>query len=255
MSEHPSDGRSFDAERWPTAGVGSRRPSAPVKDPVPKRVLSSTSFLLDTSRRRRGGRMFLWSVVVALALAGVGLASYPFVTDVWAGRIQNDLQKDYQENAAALAAAYRARAFDPGDTLTKLHIPSLGVNRIVVEGITGNALRAGLGHYPNTALPGDTTGNIAIAGHRTGFGEPFRHLDALKEGDRIELETPLGRFIYAVMPDFDGHGNPWITAADDWTVTTPTPEPSLTLTTCDPPGTSINRLIVRARLVATKPVA
>lgn len=241
------------SEAWPVSGVGARATQAPAPEAPARRGLASVGFMLDALRRRRGGRIALWSIVAALALTGVGLLAYPFATDVWASRIQSQLEDDYRQISAddqIDTAAELPRK--NGSPLTKLTIPRLGVrNLIVVEGVTGNALRAGAGHYPTSALPGDPTGNVAIAGHRTGFGQPFRHMDRLRMGDKIILETPVGRYTYEVMPPFDGHENPWITHARDWTVVSQTPEPSLTLTTCDPPGTSLNRMIVRARLVRT----
>lgn len=197
--------------------------------------------------------MFLWGLVLAMALSGSGLVAYPFATDFWADRIQNNLEGELAgaDTSKGQVAFHQERQV--GDAITKLSIPKLKVkNLIVVEGVTGNALRAGAGHYPTTSLPGDPTGNVAIAGHRTGFGQPFRHLERLTEGDKIILTSPFGRFVYEVLPAFDGHRNPWITDAQDWTVIdSRTPEPSLTLTTCDPPGTSTNRLIVRARLASS----
>ena len=41
-------------------------------------------------------------------------------------------------------------------------------------------------------------GTVAIAGHRTTYGAPFRRLDKLSPGDRIEVSMPYGRFVYAV---------------------------------------------------------
>lgn len=241
---------SHAGEAWPTAGVGARPTTVTRREGAPKRAVASIGFLLDASRRRRSGRMALWAVVVALALSGVGLLTYPFVTDIWANNIQGGLNDQFAKISPEQARqAFTSRSVTVGSALTKLKIPKLGVNVIVVEGITGNALRAGAGHYPSSELPGSVTGNVAIAGHRTGFGEPFRHLDRLTAGDRIELATPFGSFLYEVLPPFDGHANPWITGPDDWTVVGATPYPALTLTTCDPPHTSKNRLIVRARLV------
>lgn len=212
-----------------------------------RRVFGAVGFLLDAARRRRAGRRTLWGVVVAMALAGTMMIAYPFVTHLWASRIQSGLERQIVTPAARVA--YENQTIKVGSAVTRLKIPRLRVNIVVVEGVTGNALRAGAGHYPNTALPGGR-GNVAIAGHRTGFGQPFRHLERMRSGDEIVLETPLGKFVYEVLPSVDGHENPWITNARDWRVVQPTSLPSLTLTTCDPPGTSKNRLIVRARLVS-----
>ena len=242
-------------EQWPSAGVGAPTTTDARPEPAPKRLAGALGFSLSTLRRRRPVRILLWTVVVGLALGGIGLLAYPFATNIWADRIQGDLEQEFAAETPAKIKAYEAKSFKTGDAVTRIRIPSLSVDKVVVEGITGNALRAGVGHYPTSALPGDSTGNVAIAGHRTGFGSPFRNLERLKEGDVIWLETPVGRYKYEVAAPFDGHGNPWITTAHDWSVVTQTPEPSLTLTSCDPPGTSKNRLIVRAVLTQSLPAA
>jgi sortase A len=235
---------------WPQSGSGavSVRPAGG-RESAPRRALGSAGFLLDSLRRRRAGRMALWTLVAALTIGGVGLLAYPTVTGIWADRIQNGLENEFAALAPNQTGDSYAVAPTHGDPVTRLKIPAINVDVIVVSGVTGNALRAGAGHFPDTALPGDPTGNVAIAGHRTGYGEPFRHLDKLKPGQRIHLATPFGTFVYEIMKPFDGHGNPWITDPTDLTVKGRTAEPTLTLVTCDPPGTSKNRLILRAKLV------
>jgi sortase A len=84
-----------------------------------------------------------------------------------------------------------------GDAIAKLDIPSIGVSEYVVEGTDVDSLRKGPGHYPETPLPGEK-GTTAIAGHRTTYGAPFRHLDEVRRGDRVLLDLPYGRFIYRV---------------------------------------------------------
>ena len=76
-------------------------------------------------------------------------------------------------------------------------MPAIGLSTIVVEGTGGAELRSGPGHYPDSPLPG-RRGTVAIAGHRTTYGAPFRHIDDLERGDRIELAMPYGRFTYRV---------------------------------------------------------
>ncbi|GAC1408676.1 MAG: hypothetical protein NVSMB57_00260 [Actinomycetota bacterium] len=238
-------------ESWPSQPVGAVSRSPLRKENPVTRLFGTLGFLADASRRRPGGRGVLWFIIMCFTIFGVMLISYPFVTQVWANRIQHDRERQFA--SAQFHDAYKNKTLSPGDALTRIRIPKLKVSVIVVEGITGNALRAGAGHYPGTSLPGEV-GNVAIAGHRTGFGEPFRHLEQMTKGDLVYLDTPLGQYTYRVMGDVDGHKNPWITDQIDWTVTTPTPTPVLTLTTCDPPHTSDNRLIVRAELVDTREI-
>lgn len=85
----------------------------------------------------------------------------------------------------------------PGDAIAEIEIPSIGVSEYVVEGTGTDDLRKGPGHYPATPLPGDR-GTAAIAGHRTTYGAPFRDIDKLERGDRIVLDMPSGRYVYAV---------------------------------------------------------
>jgi sortase A len=248
-----------DNESWPqTSDRVAPAAKRAGKEVLPKRVAGAFSFLLGCVPRRKSGRRALTVLTILMAFAGVFLLSYPVITDFWAKARQNNLKKEFASRN--MIQLYKNREIKVGGALTRLVIPKMGacaschVNVIVVEGISGNALRAGAGHYENTALPGEQ-GNVAIAGHRTGFGEPFRHLDALRPGDLITLQTPIGTYTYQVIPPFDGHGNPWITHSRDLTVLEPTIDAELTLTTCDPPHTSKNRLIVRAKLIKSQIVA
>ena len=54
---------------------------------------------------------------------------------------------------------------------------------------TRRSLQKGPGHYPETPFPGQG-GTVGIAGHRTTYLAPFRHIDSMEKGDRIYLEMP-----------------------------------------------------------------
>jgi sortase A len=111
----------------------------------------------------------------------------------------------------------------------------------VVEGVRTADLRNGAGHMPNTALPGQP-GNAVISGHRTTYGEPFRQLDALDPGDRIEVETALGTHVYTVRE------TRVVKPTDVW-VAEPRDGAWLTLTTCHPEFSARERFVVFAELV------
>lgn len=174
-----------------------------------------------------------------LLAAAVGVLGYPVYTNLYQSRIQSRLDREFA--SPAIAEAYRERRVAVGDSLTRIKIPAIGVDVMVVEGTSASALRAGAGHYPSTPLPCEQ-GNVAIAGHRTTYGRPFNQLDRMKPGDEITLETPIGNCTYVVSRD------PFIIAPTDLSVLDPTPEGSLTLTTCHPKGSARQRLIVKADL-------
>ncbi|MCA1834272.1 MAG: class E sortase [Actinomycetota bacterium] len=136
--------------------------------------------------------------------------------------------------------------------IAELIIPSIGIDDIVVQGVTLYALAYGPGHYPDSADIG-AKGTAAIAGHRTGWGSPFYNLNELGTGDTVILKTVHGTFTYRVT-----RGNV-VVHADDYQVIRGDPnsdaETKLTLTTCTPRYTSKNRLIVWADLIKAEPVA
>ncbi|MGH9190252.1 MAG: class E sortase [Acidimicrobiales bacterium] len=190
--------------------------------------------LVELLRTRRWLRRSVSGVSVLLLLGGLGLVGYPLFTNAWQDRIQDKLSR--QIASPELKQAYREGKVETGDSLTRIRIPRLGVDVVVVEGITPSALRAGAGHYPSTSLP-CAGGNVAIAGHRTTYGRPFGNLDQLRAGDTVELTTPLGACSYKLNKD------PFIVAPTDLSVLDAGNGKSITLTTCHPKGSAAQRLV------------
>ncbi len=151
-----------------------------------------------------------------------------------------------QPDPAWLAMLYR----DNGSAIARIQIPSINVDKTVVEGVRVGDLRKGPGHYPATPLPGQA-GNSAIAGHRTTYGAPFGDIDELLPGDEMIITTIQGEFTYRVLPQGQGHGHLIVapTAVEvldqDFSV-----HPNrLTLTACHPKGSARQRIIVVGELV------
>ena len=206
----------------------------------PSRLRDGSRFFIDSLRSRPAARRMLSGFSIITAVIALGLLAYPLATNYMQGRLQRKLaiQLRSPQNKAAYAAGHTSE----GDALTRLVIPNLKVDTVVVEGTGASALRAGAGHYPNPPLPGEE-GNVAIAGHRTTYGKPFANLDRLAVGDDIVLETPLGRHVYRVTRP------PFVVPNTDFTVIAQVPGRSLTLTTCHPKGSARQRLVVRAEKV------
>jgi sortase A len=206
--------------------------------------------LLGDSLRRPGGRRALSVLFVILMVSGLAMFAYPVATDTYSRYRQGKLHGQF--GGDRLEKSYEQGSFDEGAVLTRLMIPKLKVDVLVVEGTSAEALRAGAGHYVGTPLPGEM-GNVAIAGHRTTFGRPFNHLDEMRTGDEVILQTPFKFFHYRVLPGFDGHPNPWAIKPTNTSVLTDTPgKYYLTLTTCHPKGSARERLILRLELVPSE---
>ena len=194
-------------------------------------------------RRSTWARRGITALSVVLLLGAVGLLGYPFYTNLYQGYRQGQLR--HQLATPSLKQAYLTHQVGVGDSLTRIRIPAIGVDVVVVEGTSASALRAGAGHYPDTPLPCDV-GNVGIAGHRTTYGKPFNQVDRLKPGDKIFLDTPVGSCAYQVAKD------PFIVYPTDFSVVAPPPDPSarwLTLTSCHPKGSAARRIVIRATFV------
>lgn len=216
-------------------------PLAPV--PLPTSGDDPLSKLVGLLRSRPWARMGLTTLSIGLLVGAVAMVGYPFYTNLLQDRIQSRL--DRQIASPELKQAYLDRNIGIGDSLTRIIIPDLDVDVVVVEGTTASALRAGAGHYPDTPLPCEI-GNVAIAGHRTTYGRPFHNMDLLKPGMQVILQTPIGECTYEVTEE------PFAVSPKQVEVVANTPdEATLTLTTCHPKGSARQRLIVKATMVSS----
>lgn len=201
--------------------------------------------LIQYLRSHMWARRGLSVLSVALLAGAVGLLGYPLYTNFYQGRVQDRLTDELA--SPELQEKYRERKIEVGESLTRIQIPKLKVDTIVVEGTTASALRAGAGHYPATPLPCEN-GNVGIAGHRTTYGKPFANLDQLEPGDTIILTTPIGSCTYEVSKQ------PFVVSPTNLDVIADTPTTrELTLTTCHPKHSARQRLIVKATYVSGEP--
>lgn len=139
-----------------------------------------------------------------------------------------------------------------GNAFAIIRIPRLGGSgwaKPVYEGVDLGVLAQGLGRYPGTAEPG-RVGNLAIAGHRSGHGNPLLDIERIQPGDFMVIQTRKGFYVYQV----DRYEIVPPTSVD---VIAPAPqqpgvEPTekwFTLTTCDPKYGNANRYVVFSKYV------
>ncbi|HXV96282.1 MAG TPA: class E sortase, partial [Gaiellaceae bacterium] len=151
-----------------------------------------------------------------------------------------------EQLAVARAANDLHRELELGMALGRLTVPRLGLKTVFVHGTRWRKdLSRGPGHYPQTSLPG-VGRTMAIAGHRTTFGAPFRHIDSLRRGDPITVAMPYATFHYRVFKQE-------IVKSDDWSIVRDRGFDTLVLSACHPLYSAEKRWIVYARLVRVDP--
>ena len=150
---------------------------------------------------------------------------------------------DARTRVEILSRRFAARVGE-GDAIGRIVVPAMdGLNTVVVQGTDTSSLRKGPGHYPQTPFPGEG-GTVGIAGHRTTYLAPFRHIDSMERGDSIRLEMPYATLVYRVQQTR-------IVDPSDVGVVRPVGYERLVLSACHPLYSAAHRLIVFARLART----
>ncbi|WP_411701143.1 class E sortase [Conyzicola sp.] len=135
-----------------------------------------------------------------------------------------------------------------GASFANLIVPRLGSDyrRPIAEGVglaVLNNRKTGVGHYPQTQMPGEI-GNFAVAAHRTTYGAGFHDINKLVVGDSIFVETEDGWYEYVyrgteyVRPTGIGVLEPVPQVADATST-----DRIITLTSCHPYLSSAERII------------
>ncbi|MCB0916202.1 MAG: class E sortase [Actinobacteria bacterium] len=143
-----------------------------------------------------------------------------------------------------------------GTPFALMTVPRLGENinnKPLLQGVGFDELAQGLGHYPETAMPGQE-GNFAVAGHRITLGEPLRYVETLEVGDNVYVETETYWYTYRltrteiVLPDAV-----WTITPDPFDTNAEPPARMITLTTCHPTFGNSHRWIWWGELVESTP--
>jgi sortase A len=151
--------------------------------------------------RAGGGRdpavvAFVWALAAVSALAAWVLVYAFFLSGLQEASAQHVLYGELRsELAQEIAPLGSHPAF--GTPVAILRVPQAGIDDVVVEGTTSGVLEHGPGLLADTPLPG-RPGWSTIYGRETMFGGPFRHLDVLRKGDKIQVTTGQSIFTYVV---------------------------------------------------------
>jgi sortase A len=121
-------------------------------------------------------------------------ASYPTRAD----REAIEQIRNRKHRIAALARRFAAHA-ETGEAIGRIRAPAMDdLDMVFIQGTDTASLEKGPGHFPETPFPGQN-GTVGIAGHRTTYLAPFRHIDSMERGDKIVLEMPYATIVYRVQ--------------------------------------------------------
>jgi sortase A len=234
-------------------------------------LIPASSSTKPRSRRRRAPSVLAALLIAAglllLADAGVTLVWQEPISALYAQLKQESLGGDLRALDRAMPTlqmrhtlahlheerrrvSYLARALQrqakAGSAVGRIRIPAIGASFVVVKGTGTSELENGPGIYSETSFPG-VPGTTAIAGHRTTYLAPFRHIDRLRRGEAIVLEMPYARLTYTVIGSR-------VVLPTDVSVLDPVGYSRLILSACTPLFSASHRLIVFARLSSTLPL-
>jgi sortase A len=150
--------------------------------------------------------------------------------------------------AAVAAGTVGAAVVDSGPAdaylrpITRMYIPRIGLAKPVYQGIDSTTLAYGVGHGTWSALPGQN-GHCLLFGHRTSHGGPFRYLNYLRPGQKVNAGGHLYTVRYTEIIPASQPGRVFT-----YNGTTP----RVSLVACSRPNgwpTSVNyRIVVRASM-------
>ena len=223
---------------------------------------------MDTSTRLKLGFAAL------MILSGIGVASYPVISNMVAQRHASTAIQNYDETVHSMdtekldAAKEAARRYneqlgsaldrdaageaedtgtsyvdliDVGASLGYITIPKIDVNLPIYEGTSDDVLLKGVGHLEGSSYPlgGESTHSV-LTGHR-GLAEAvlFTDLDKLQEGDKFYLHIMDEVLAYQV----DQVKVVLPEETDDLTIVQG--QDYCTLVTCTPYAINTHRMLVR----------
>lgn len=240
--------------------------------------MSEIIFMPGIRRRRssRFARALAWTLigfgVLALADAVVTMVWQEPFSAIYASVRQSDLEGELHQLESRAPTLREAEALErehdeshrvlllardlesrarPGSAIGRIDIPKIRSNFVLIDGTGTSELEAGPGIYLKRSYPGvhfpGIPGTTAIAGHRTTFLEPFKHIAELRRGEHIFITMPYARFTYTIL------GERAVLPTQTGVVVSRKRYTRLVLSSCTPEFSAEKRLLVFARLTRVQP--
>lgn len=136
-------------------------------------------------------------LLTAGLIIGLFVGYKAILQDNQVSAVQQELAKEYESEPSKFIDPSEVDSL--ADIFAQMYVPRFGENwtRLIAEGTRWHPVlnEIGVGHYRNTAMPGEV-GNFAVAAHRGGFGGAFKEIHRLTQGDRIYIKTRTYWYVY-----------------------------------------------------------
>jgi sortase A len=119
----------------------------------------------------------------------------------------------------------------------QIQIPSINVDAPIVQGDSWEQLKKGVAQHIGSSDPG-LPGNLVLSAHDDVYGEIFRYLDQMENGDQIIIYSAQHSFTYYVT-------SIEIVGPTDVEVMAPTSDATITLISCYPYMVDNKRIVVQ----------
>ncbi|MBP1934118.1 class D sortase [Ammoniphilus resinae] len=169
------------------------------------------------------------SIVIGIFLGSIVLLGYALFQIIWSEYSMNRMVEEWNQQVTIgqdsnqdeikvenLIEKYRMepgkanlkvlKRPNTGEIIGKMEIDRLDRTLPILQGSDSATLAKGVGHLPESVLPGEV-GNSILAGHRDTV---LRGLGELKMGDFLTIDTKEGSFLYEIIehkivdPDYQG---------------------------------------------------
>jgi LPXTG-site transpeptidase (sortase) family protein len=180
--------------RPPRQPKAHRPPRPPRRAPRPPRAYAPLS-----------PRMMLvrGSLMIVAALLFAFVANVMVLSQVQNLVSQQLLYNDFRQQLSDGTAPVSEGDFDDvllsdGAPVAVIDIPQIGLHQVVVEGTSGDTLKAGPGHRRDSVLPGQQ-GLSVLLGRAAAYGGPFGRIQELAPGDSFTVRTGQGKQVFEVI--------------------------------------------------------
>lgn len=122
----------------------------------------------------------------------------------------------------------------------RIQIPAINIDAPIVQGDGWEQLKKGVGQHIGSSNPG-ITGNLVLSAHNDIYGEIFKNLDKLKQGDTVIIYTSVRQISYVVSKTE-------LVSPTQVDTMSASSSPTLTLISCYPYMVDNQRIIVKASI-------